>query len=293
MFEGFTRGKANVGDATINYVTAGKGPPLLLLHGAPQTLAMWSLTAPLLTDRFTVVCPDLRGYGDSSKPKGAPDHANYTFRVMAADQVGLMKHLGFERFHVAGHDRGGRVTHRMALDSPQAVRSLSMLDIVPTLDMYEGTNLSFATKFWLWFFLPLPEPISERMIGADPDFFFETLLGRYGGTGLEAFDAEALAEYRRCWRDPAMIHGMCSDYRAGLSRDLELDRADLGRKIAAPTLVLWAADGLMGKQFDFPALWKARCSNVQFGTVPGGHFFPDQSPKETAAALAAFFLANP
>jgi haloacetate dehalogenase len=291
MFEGFNRSRIATDGVSINVVHGGSGPPLLLLHGCPQTHAMWSLVAPLLADRFTVVCPDLRGYGDSSKPRGLPDASNYTFRAMAADQVAVMKQLGFDRFDVAGHDRGGRVAHRMALDWPAEVRRLAMLDIVPTLHMYETTDRSFATKFWLWFFLPLPEPIPERMIGADPDFFFESLLGRYGGTSLDGFDPAALAEYRRCWRDPDDIHAMCSDYRAGMSIDLEHDRSDLGRRVECPTLVLWAADGLMGKQFDFAAIWRERCSDVRFGTVPGGHFFPDEHPHETAAALAGFMKA--
>ena len=292
LFEGFRRERITLGDVTINCVIGGSGPPVLLLHGCPQTHAMWCDVAPILARSYTVVCPDLRGYGDSSKPRSLPDHSNYTFRAMAADQVGVMEKLGFTHFNVVGHDRGGRVSHRMALDWPDRVKTLAMLDIVPTLVMYEGTDLDFATVFWLWFFLPLPEPIPETMIGADPDFFFENLLGKYGGTGLDRFNPEALEEFRRCWRTPEEIHATCSDYRAGRSIDLEHDRADLGRKITCPTLSLRAADGLMSKRFDFAGIWGQRCTNLVTGTVPGGHFFPDNEPVKTAAALLDFLGRN-
>jgi haloacetate dehalogenase len=291
MFEGFTNRRVQVDDITINCVVGGKGPPVLLLHGYPQTHAMWCGVAPKLAEHYTVVCPDLRGYGDSSKPAGEPDHTNYTFRVMAADQVGVMKRLGFNQFAVAGHDRGGRVAHRMALDWPDEVLRLTILDVVPTHYMYTNTDRSFATTFWLWFFLPLPSPFPERLIGADPDFFFETCLGRYGGVGLESFDMQALQEYRRCWRDPAMIHASCCDYRAGATVDLEHDKADIGRKVRCPTQVLWAADGLMGRQYDFAAIWRERCNQLVTGTVSGGHFFPDSAPAETAQSLHRFLGA--
>lgn len=288
MFQNFTRKRINVTGIEINCVVGGSGPPILLLHGYPQTHAMWAGVAPLLEERFTVVCPDLRGYGDSSKPPGDPDHSNYTFRAMAADQVGLMKQLGFSQFAVAGHDRGGRVAHRMALDWPREVSQLVILDVVPTHYMYTHTDRAFASTFWLWFFLPLPQPFPERLIGADPDFFFESCLGRYGGAGLGQFNAQALAEYRRCWRDPAMIHASCCDYRAGATLDLAHDTADLQKKIDCPTLVLWAADGLMAKQFDFARIWGEHCTHLSTGTVPGGHFFPDAAPTETADQMRRF-----
>jgi haloacetate dehalogenase len=249
---------------------------------------MWAHVAPILAKSHTVVCPDLRGYGDSSKPRGLPDHSNYSFRTMAADQVRVMDSLGFKRFHVAGHDRGGRVSHRMALDWPDRIASLNMLDIVPTLTMYGEADLKFGKVFWLWFFLPAPEPLPETMIGADPDFFFDALLGKYGTVSIDAFDPAVLADYRRCWRDPATIHAICADYRAGISIDLEHDKADLNRKVECPTQVIWAADGLMGNFYDFPKIWRERCSNMVTATVPGGHFFADLYPKETAAVLERF-----
>ena len=288
MFEGFRRMTLGTGDVDIHCVVGGVGPPLLLLHGYPQNLAMWAKAAPLLAERFTVVCADLRGYGDSDKPRGLPDHTNYAFRTMAADQVRLMQRLGFERFHVAGHDRGGRVAHRMTLDWPQVVMSMTILDVIPTYLMYTSADWQFASTFWLWFFLPLPEPFPERLIGADPDFFFSSCLGRYGGTELENFDFDLLQDYRRCWRNPEMIHASCSDYRAGATVDMDHDRADLGRMIECPSLVLWAADGLMVRQFDFARVWGQRCTRLRIGSVAGGHFFPEQRAVETAAALSDF-----
>lgn len=292
MFEGFWRERIAVGDVEINCVIGGEGPPVLLIHGAPQTHAMWADVAPLMAKKFTVVCPDIRGYGASSKPRGAADNSNYTFRVMAQDLVSVMERLGHTRFSVAGHDRGARVAHRMVLDHPERVKTVSMLDIVPTYVMYKTTDLSFATTFWLWFFLPTAYPQPEKMIGADPDFFFENLMGKYGGTALDGFNQEAIADYRRAWHDPDAVHGLCSDYRAGISRDLEHDEADLGRIIDRPTQVLWAANGLMGKQFDFKKIWSERCSNLVTGTIPGGHFFPDEQPKATAEALMEFIDRN-
>ncbi len=207
MFDGLERERLRIGDLEISYVTAGSGPPVLLLHGYPQNLAMWAKVAPQLAVDFTVVCADLRGYGDSSKPICASDRSNYAFRAMAADQVGLMRALGFERFHVVGHDRGGRTSHRMALDHPDTVLSLAVLDIVPTYAMFMETNRHVSGAYWHWYFLSQPEPFPERLIGADPDFFYETCLAGWGATKVSDFDPEQLADYRRCWRHPAMIHG--------------------------------------------------------------------------------------
>ena len=288
MFEGFKRGKARVADVEINYVTAGKGPPVLLLHGYPQNLAMWAHVAPILARKFTVVCGDLRGYGDSSKPKANADSSNYSFRAMAADQVGLMKTLGFTQFHVVGHDRGGRTAHRMALDHPSAVSSLSVLDIVPTYAMFMDTNRQRAKSYWHWYFLSQPAPFPEHMIGKDPDFFFETCLVGWGATKVEDFDAEMLADYRRCWRTPEMIHGSCSDYRAGSTVDMEHDEADLAAKVSCPTLAFWGANGLMHKLFDIEAEWRKRCANVRAASLPGGHFFIDLLPEDTARVLDEF-----
>lgn len=291
MLEGFAREKIEVGGVTIHCTVAGSGPPVLMLHGFPQNLALWARVAPVLTRKFTVVCPDLRGYGDSSKPKCLPDRSNYSFRAMAADQVTLMRRLGFDRFHVVGHDRGGRAGHRMALDQPDVVMALAVLDIVPTHAMFMETNRHVAGAYWHWYFLSLPEPFPERLIGADPDFFYETCLVGWGATELADFDADMLGEYRRCWRDPAMIHGSCSDYRAAATVDLEHDAADLDRKVTCPTLALWGANGLMAKHFDIAAAWRKRCSDVRAASLPGGHFFVDQLPDETASTLVSFLSA--
>jgi haloacetate dehalogenase len=288
LFQGFERGKARIADAHINYVCGGQGPPLLLLHGYPQNLSMWARVAPLLATRFSVVCADLRGYGDSGKPAANADYSNYSFRAMAADQVGLMRELGHTRFHVIGHDRGARTAHRMALDHRDVVLSLAVLDIVPTYAMFMDTNRQRAKAYWHWYFLSQPAPFPEHMIGKDPDFFFETCLIGWGATRVEDFDPEMLADYRRCWRDPQMIHGSCSDYRAGSSVDLAHDEADIGAKVQCPTLAFWGANGLMHKLFDIEAEWRKRCTDVRTASLPGGHFFIDLMPEETAGVLLRF-----
>jgi haloacetate dehalogenase len=292
MYEGFDRRRVGVGDITINAVLGGNGPPVLLLHGFPQNLAMWARVAPLLAERFTVVCADLRGYGDSSKPSCAADNANYAFRAMAADQVALMQSLGFEHFHVIGHDRGGRTAHRMALDWPDAVRSLAVLDIAPTHAMFMETNRHLAGAYWHWYFLSLPMPFPERLIGADPDYFYETCLAGWGAARIEDFDSHQLADYRRCWRDPAMIHGSCSDYRAAATIDLEHDSADIAHKVACPTLAFWGSAGLMHKLVDMAAAWRKRCADLRTATLPGGHFFVDQFPEESARVLGEFLASQ-
>jgi haloacetate dehalogenase len=292
MFEGFTRRRVDTGEVTIACVDGGSGPAVLLLHGYPQNLAEWAHVAPrLVAAGFTVVCADLRGYGDSDKPPSAPDHSTYSFRAMAADQVRLMAALGHTRFHVAGHDRGARTAHRMALDWPDRVASLAVLDIVPTWEMYANVTKRLAQTYWQWYFLPQKAPLPERLIGADPDFFYESCLASVGGIGLADFDPALLAEYRRCWGSPEAIHAWCSDYRAGASIDLEHDRADLGRVLDMPVLALWGADGIMRTLFDIPALWRPRCRTLRTGTAPGGHWFPEQAPAETAAALIDHFRA--
>lgn len=287
-FEGFKRGIVSVAGVDIGYVMGGSGPPVLMLHGFPQNRAMWARVAPKLAERFTVVCADLRGYGESAKPKCLPDKSNYAFRAFANDQVGLMRHLGFDRFHLVGHDRGGRTGHRMALDHPKAVQTLTVMDIVPTYAMFMDTNRQVAASYWHWYFLQQPEPFPERLIGNDPDFFYETCLLGWGATKLSDFDQEMLEEYRRSWRDPAMIHASCSDYRAAASIDLEHDTADLERKVECPTLVFYGSSGQMGQLFDIPAEWRKRCANTVDASVPGGHFFVDQFPDETVKILADF-----
>jgi haloacetate dehalogenase len=292
MFEGFEQGVASIGGIDIAYVRGGSGPPLLLLHGFPQNKTMWRHVAARLANDFTVVCADLRGYGDSAKPQGLPDPSNYSFRAMAADQLGLMRSLGFERFHMVGHDRGGRTGHRMALDYPAAVQTLTVMDIVPTHAMFMDTNRKVAGAYWHWYFLSQPAPFPERLIGADPDFFYETCLVGWGAAKLADFDAEALADYRRCWRDPAMIHGSCSDYRAAASIDLDHDGADIDRKVACPTLVFYGAAGQMAGLFDIPAEWRKRCAAIEQASLPGGHFFVDQFPDKTAEIVATFLKGH-
>ena len=289
MFEGFARRRIDTGAVSINCVTGGSGPAILLLHGYPQNLSEWAKVAPILAQNFTVVCADLRGYGDSDKPAALEDSSNYSFRTMAADQVRLMEALGHDRFHVAGHDRGARTAHRMALDWTNRVASLAVLDIVPTYDMYMSVDKRLAQTYWQWYFLPQRSPLPERLIGADPDFFYESCLVSVGGTGagLSAFDADLLAEYRRCWRPAEAIHAWCSDYRAGASIDLEHDQADRDRRLEMPVLAMWGADGIMCTLFDIPALWRDRAEDLTCVPVPGGHWFPEFSPKETADALFA------
>ena len=270
----------------VSYEVAGQGPPVLLLHGFPQTRAMWRAVVARLSERFTCVTADLRGYGASSKPDALPDLSNYSFRAMAADQVALMRHLGFDRFHLVGHDRGGRTAHRLALDHPEAVASLTVMDIVPTHYLLEHWSKEVATAYFHWTYLAQPAPFPEHMIGADPDHFYEACLLGWGGARLSDF-AEIEA-YRAAWREPATIAGMTNDYRAALAVDFGLDAADLGRQVTCPALVLWGRDGAMARFYDVGETWAPRLARMETGAIPGGHFFIDQSPGETAEALLAF-----
>jgi haloacetate dehalogenase len=280
--EGFTTRDIDVGTGiTIRASVGGSGPPLLLLHGSPEMRLMWQAIAPRLARDYSVVAADLRGYGDSSKPETTPDHAPYAFRAMAADQVKMMESLGHTRFMVAGHDRGARVTHRMALDHPERVLRMCLMDIVPTLYFYENVTQRTASAYFHWFFLIQPYPAPEKMIGADPDLYF---LARHGPPAPDW----VRAEYRRCWRDPATIHAICEDYRAGATVDLEHDRADRGRKVACPTLVLWGEKGLVGQAYDTLAVWREHCSNVQGRGMPTAHFIPEEAPDLTYEVLRAF-----
>ncbi|MCV3271055.1 alpha/beta fold hydrolase [Roseobacter sinensis] len=276
---------AEVHGQRICHRIAGSGPPLLLLHGFPQTHMMWHAVAPQLAAQFTVITPDLRGYGASSKPEGT---APYSFRHMAADQLALMRQLGFDRFHVAGHDRGGRVGHRLALDAPERVLSLTVLDIVPTHLLLDQLTRQVATAYYHWFFLAQPSPFPETMIGHDPDAYFESCLLGWGAAKLSDFAPEALDAYRTAWRDPETIRGMCADYRAALHHDFDLDAADLDRRVTCPALVLYGADGAMAKAYDVPGTWADRFSDMRHAAVPGGHFFVDQSPEATVEALLGF-----
>jgi len=295
MLEGFTRSEIATAGARIVAVKGGHGPPLLLLHGNPFTHLNWHKVAPVLAHDFTVVATDLRGYGDSDKPPGGADHSGYSFRAMAQDQVEVMASFGFDRFMAAGHDRGARVLHRMCLDSPQKVTRAAILDIIPQHYLYSHINKGWATFSWHWFFNIQPEPLPEKMMGFDPDWFIEKKLAKTK-QGLSFFDPEALAEYKRCFRNPATIHAICEDYRAGAGIDLEHDEADMkaGRRIDCPVLLLWGATGGVGRNHNpGPAeIWKAYASNiVDAHPVPSGHYLMDEAPKETAAALRDFFIA--
>jgi haloacetate dehalogenase len=288
VFEGFSQERIVTSGAEINLRIGGKGPPLLLLHGYPQSHVLWHRIAPALAERFTVVCSDLRGYGDSSKPPGGGDHATYSKRAMAEDQARVMEELGYRRFGVAGHDRGGRVGHRMALDFPESVQRLAVLDIAPTLTMFRRADMDFGMTYYHWFFLAQPYDLPERLIGADPVFFLEWKLGAWG-SGIEVFDPEALAEYKRCFADPATIHASCEDYRAAASIDLMHDEEDLERRIDCPLLVLWGDKGFVGRTYDVLAVWREKAERVEGRAVPSGHFVPEEAPDETLQSFLDFF----
>ncbi|MFO1119241.1 MAG: alpha/beta hydrolase [Rhodospirillales bacterium] len=290
MFEGFDSRDIATRETSIHAVIGGSGPPLLLLHGYPQTHVIWHKIAPALAERFTVVATDLRGYGDSGKPRSDDAHAVYSKRATAADQVEVMRTLGFERFAVAGHDRGGRVAHRMALDHPDAVIRLAVLDIVPTHEIFATVNQGVATGYYHWFFLIQGGGLPETLIGHDPDFYLRSKLRQWSGD-VSAFTAEAYAEYARCFRDPACIHASCEDYRAAASIDLAHDEADMATKIACPLLALWAEKGLMHRHYDVLATWRKRAKDVRGRALACGHFLPEEQPEETLAELTAFFSA--
>lgn len=287
LFPGFERRKIDVSGATINLVHAGRGPALLLLHGYPQTHCIWHRIAPALAQHYTVVAADLRGYGDSSKPAGLIDHGNYSKRAMALDQVEVMHALGHETFFLVGHDRGGRVAHRLALDHPQRLKKLALLDISPTRTMYARTDHAFAKAYFHWFFLTQPAPVPETMIGADPAFFLKYQMGRRHG-GLEVFDPVAMAEYLRCFSDPACIHATCEDYRAADTIDLEHDAADAHKKLACPVLALWGKHGVVEQQFDCLADWRAVASEVSGHALDCGHYLPEEQPQALVQEFMQF-----
>jgi len=286
LFEGFARRRIRTRGATINLRTAGEGPAVLLLHGYPETHAMWHKVAPALARDYTVVCADLRGYGDSSKPKGLPDHSNYSKRAMALDMAEVMSALGHRRFHVVGHDRGGRVAHRLARDHGARVRSLTVLDISPTLKMYESTNLQFAKAYYHWFFLIQEAPLPEQMLaGMGPGYILKRL-GR-GKAGLKVFSKEAMREYVRCF-DP---HSTCEDYRAAATIDLVHDRRDLKKKLKMPVLALWGKQGVIAALFDCLADWREVALDVRGKALPCGHFIPEEKPEELLGELRRFLKA--
>jgi len=293
LFHGFTTHDLETSRARIHFVRGGSGSPLLLLHGYPQTHAIWHRIAGDLARDHTIIAADLRGYGDSSKPVDLPDHEQQSKRAMAADMVELMRSLGFDRFAVAGHDRGGRVTHRMCLDHPQVVTRAAVLDISPTRTMYLRSDRAFATAYYHWYFLIQPFDLPERMIGADPIAYLNTKLGGWGSKSTNFFDPRAMAEYERCFRDPATIHASCEDYRAAASIDLVHDDADVaaGRKVECPLLVLWGERGVVDRYFEPLDDWRAVARDVRGRSLPCGHYLPEEAPAETLAELAAFSAA--
>ena len=291
LFPGFERRRVRTSGATINIVTAGKGPPVLMLHGYPETHAMWHKVAPKLTGSYSVVCADLRGYGDSSKPKGLPDHANYSKRAMAQDMVDVMDALGHDTFHVVGHDRGARVAHRLARDHGKRVRTLTVMDIAPTLKMYESTDMTFARAYYHWFMLIQPPPLPEQLLaGKVPSY----ILGRVGHSpgGMKHFSKAAVHEYVRAFRDPRTIHATCEDYRAAATIDLEHDRRDRGRKLSMPVLVLWGKYGVIEQLFHCLRDWREVAKNVTGRALACGHFMPEEAPGKTLAEIKRFLARH-
>lgn len=289
---GFELIDAEVGDGlTIRAALGGEGPPLLLLHGHPQTHVTWRKIAPALARHFTVVAADLRGYGDSGKPAGGAHHEAYSKRAMAGDQVTLMRKLGFSRFCAAGHDRGARVLHRMALDHPGSVERVALIDIAPTATMYAKTNMEFASRYFWWFFLIQPAPLPERMIGADPEFFLRKHIEGQSKTP-GATEPAAFAEYLRCYSDPATRHAICEDYRAAATIDLGHDRADAQARVRAPLLAIWGGQGTVGALYDVLETWREKALHVEGRAFDCGHTLQEERPEETAAELLAFFARS-
>jgi len=291
LFPGFElRSVPTTKDVDITFAIGGSGPALLLLHGHPQTHAIWHRIAPELSKYFTLVLADLRGYGDSSKPAGEPDHANYSKRAMANDMIVLMETLGYERFDVLAHDRGARVAHRLAADHPHAVRRLAVLDIAPTLAMYEQTTDTFARAYWHWFFLIQPSPLPERLIEADPAAYVTDVMGRRSA-GLAPFGPYALAEYQRCLALPGAAHGLCEDYRAAAGIDLRHDLVDreAGHQLEMPVLAMWGAEGDVHRCFAPLDEWRRVAQNVRGGPLPCGHYIAEEAPQELLHELLPFF----
>jgi haloacetate dehalogenase len=289
FFPGFEQRRVAASGATIDLVTGGSGPPLLLLHGYPQTHVLWRKQAPRLAEQFTLVIPDLRGYGDSSKPPAGIDFGAYSKRALAQDQVETMAALGFERFRVAGHDRGARVTHRLLRDHPERIERAALLDIVPTLYRFETIDQKAATGSYHWFFLIQPAPFPERLIGAECEYYLRHSLGL--DRNPAALEPDVFAEYLRCFSNPGTIRATCDEYRAGASIDLVHDRADRGVKVTMPLLVLWGERSGQGSGYDVLAVWREHAENVAGQAITSGHFLPEEAPDETYRALRDFFIA--
>ncbi|MGJ8622131.1 MAG: alpha/beta fold hydrolase [Yoonia sp.] len=287
FFEGFEGRVLEGPDGPIFYRIKGNGPPLVLLHGYPQTSAMWHAIAPVLAETYQVICPDLRGYGRSAKPVTDDAHTPYSKRAMAGDVLALMDHLGHDKFLIGAHDRGGRVAHRLTADHPDRVIAFSVLDIAPTREMYRDAGSGFAHTYWHWYWLILPHPFPETLIGADPAFFLLSKCGA-GSAGLAPFVQQALDEYLTSFSNPAAIHGACEDYRAAASIDIAHDDAEVG-KITTPLLALWGRDGAIEAHFDCLALWRERAENVTGHALPGGHYVAEQHPQAVLDAWLPFF----
>jgi haloacetate dehalogenase len=287
---GFDYKQVATSSGTINVATRGKGAPLLLLHGYPETHFMWHAVAPALAEDFAVVCADLRGYGDSSKPEGLADHSNYSKRAMATDMVEVMASLGYHDFMVAGHDRGARVGYRLALDYPTAITRLALLDIVSTKAIYEQVSVELATAYFHWYFLIQPRPLPETLLGHDPNFWLSVAFRRFS-RNPGAFADATVAEYLRTFGTPEGIHATCEDYRAGASVDLSNDRADAsaGRKITCPTLILWGTLGVIGRLFQPLETWRDFVATPTGHAIDCGHFIPEEKPAETLQSLRTFF----
>ena len=290
MFNEFTQRRIHANGVDIHTLVGGSGPPLLLLHGYPQSHLIWHRVAPELSKQFTVVVTDLRGYGVSGKPPDTADHANYSKREMAKDQVVVMRELGFDSFHLCGHDRGGRVAHRLAVDHPQSVKKLMLLDISPTLSMYEQTSMDFARSYWWWFWLIQPSPFPENMVAGAPEIYLKKKIG-WGYAGLTPFTDETYAAYLSYVSDPATMHAMCEDYRAAASIDLERDRADraAGRKIVCPVNVLWGEFGVVNRCFKPIEDWRRVADDVRGHTLPCGHYIPEEVPEALLNEARDFF----